>query len=466
MLQTIDPIPGHRMNGERDPLADFLRLKVAVVGSGISGIAAARELDAAHDVTLYEARSRPGGHAHTFRFERFGREYHADLGFMVFNHANYPQFTRLLEELGVPSRETAMSFSMRCDRSGLEYQGSTTNQLFSQRRNLLRPRHYRMLRDILRFNRDARSALREREQELASLSVRDFIADGGYGPELAEDYLLPMAGAIWSSPAETIEGFPSLYLFRFMANHMLLGARGHHQWRMIPGGSAQYANAALRQMRGRVMLETPVRRIRSNGPGVKVETDAGHELYDAIVIATHSDQALALLGDPTPLEKQILGAIPYQRNEAVVHTDRRILPRRKRAWASWNYYRGPDSGRQASVTYNLSLLQHLDSPEPVCVTVNPLLEIPGDKRIRTLSFSHPVLSAAAFAAQGRLQELNGAGNRFYCGAWAKWGFHEDGLASGMKAAQSLRRWASGAALQAQSEYAQRNLRGMGPAYTA
>ena len=442
------------------------RLKIAVVGAGISGLAAARELDAEHDVTLYEARRRPGGHTRTLRFERFGREYRADLGFMVFNEANYPHFTRLLSELSIPSRDTQMSFSLRCDQAGLEYHGSTINQLFAQRRNLLRPRHYRMLRDILRFHGDANRALAEREGELAELTVAEFLRQGGYGPELINDYLLPMTAAIWSSQVESIERFPSLYLLRFMANHMLLGANGHRQWRMIPGGADQYVNAALKRFAGRVRADSPVRSVESCGGDARVATDQDIERYDAVVLAVHSDQARALVRDPTALERQVLGAIPYQRNDAVVHTDPGMLPRRRLAWASWNYYRSPDSGRRACVTYNLNLLQHLESPEPICVTLNPLRSPRRDKVIAELSFSHPVFSAQAFAAQGRMDDLNGSGNIFYCGAWAGWGFHEDGLLSGLKAAASLRQWAARPEIQAQFAYAQRDLRGLGQAYPA
>ena len=442
------------------------RLKIAVVGAGISGLAAARELDAEHDVTLYEARSRPGGHTRTLDFERFGREYRADLGFMVFNEANYPHFTRLLQDLGIPARDTEMSFSLRCDHSGLEYHGSTMNRLFAQRRNLVRPRHYRMLLDILRFNRDANRALAEREGELAEMSVAGFLARGGYGPELVNDYLLPMTAAIWSCSAQSIERYPSLYLLRFMANHMLLGASGHRQWRMIPGGADRYVEAVLSRFSGRVRAGSPVRSVESVGREVRVETNRGVEAFDAAVLAVHSDQALALIRDPTALERQVLGAIPYRRNEAAVHTDRSVLPRRRLAWASWNCYRAPGSGREASVTYNLNLLQHLQSPEPICVTLNPLRRLRREKVITTVSFAHPVFSAGAFAAQGRVAELNAAGNRFYCGAWTGWGFHEDGLASGLTAAESLREWAGRPENQAKFAYAQRDLRGLGQAYPA
>lgn len=442
------------------------RLRIAVIGAGISGLAAARELDGEHEVTLFEAREKPGGHTRTLEFERFGREYRADLGFMVFNKANYPHFTRLLQDLGISARDTEMSFSLRCDQSGLEYHGSTMNQLFAQRRNLFRPRHYRMLRDILRFNRDANRALAERAGELAEMSVAEFLRRGGYGPELVNDYLLPMTAAIWSCSAQSIERFPSLYLLRFMANHMLLGAKGHRQWRMIPGGADQYVDAVLRSFGGHVRVKSPVRSIESVGGEVHVETDRGVEVFDAAVLAVHSNQALRLLGDPTALERQVLSAIPYRRNEAVVHTDRSILPRRRLAWASWNYYRAPDSGREASVTYNLNLLQHLQSPEPICVTLNPLRALSRDKVIRTLSFAHPFFSSGAFAAQGRVEELNASGNRFFCGAWTGWGFHEDGLASGLKAAGSVREWAARPEIQAKFAYAQRDLRGLGQAYPA
>ena len=348
------------MDAQVTVLRPATRLRIAVVGAGIAGITAARELDAGHDVTLYEARRRPGGHTRTLRFERFGQEYAADLGFMVFNEANYPHFARLLRDLDIPSRDTEMSFSLRCDQAGLEYHGSTMNKLFAQRRNLVRPRHYRMLRDILRFHRDANQALVERGGELAELTVSEFLSVGGYGPELVNDYLLPMTAAIWSSEVESIECFPSLYLLRFMANHMLLGAKGHRQWRMIPGGADQYVDAALRRFEGRVRAGSPVRSIDSLNGAVRIETDQGIEVYDAVVLAVHSDQALALIKDPAPLERQVLGAVPYQRNEAVVHTDRGMLPRRRLAWASWNYYRAPDSGRRACVTYNLNVLQHLE----------------------------------------------------------------------------------------------------------
>ena len=454
------------MDAKVTVLRPAVRLRIAVVGAGISGITAARELDAEHDVTIYEARSKPGGHTRTLRFERFGREYPADLGFMVFNETNYPHFTRLLRELNIPSLDTQMSFSLRCDQAGLEYHGSTMNQLFAQRRNLVRPRHYRMLRDILRFHRDANQALAERAGELAQLSVSEFLTQGGYGPELVNDYLLPMTAAIWSSRVESIERFPSLCLLRFMSNHMLLGANGHRQWRMIPGGADQYVDAAFKRFAGRVRAGSPVRAIESCGGDVRIATDQGIEVFDAVVLAVHSDQARALVKAPTLLERQVLGAIPYQRNEAILHTDRGMLPRRRLAWASWNYYRSLDSGRRACVTYNLNLLQHLESPEPICVTLNPLRSVRRDKVITELSFAHPVFSAEAFAAQGRVDELNGDGNRFYCGAWTGWGFHEDGLVSGLRAAASVREWAARPEIQAKFAYAQRDLRGLGQAYPA
>ena len=406
-------------------------MKIAIVGSGIAGNVAARRLYRDHDITLYEAADHIGGHAHTREVEQGGRRYAVDTGFIVFNDRTYPNFVGLLRELGVVTQESSMSFSVRDDASGVEYNGTTLNTLFAQRRNLIRPAFLGMIRDILRFNREAPGLVAQPGDELP---LGELLSRGRYGRAFVEHYILPMGAAIWSTDPASMLGFPARFFVRFLHNHGMLTVNNRPVWRTIRGGSARYVEKLTAPFRHRIRLRTPVEWIRRFPGGVVVKA-RGYESvrYDAAFLACHSDQALALLADPTTAESEVLGAIPYQRNEAVLHTDTRVLPLRRRAWAAWNShvsagYRGP-----VALTYNLNILQQLDAPEPLLVTLNRTDAIDPARIIDRIACHHPLFTPASVAAQARQRELNGARRTYYCGAWWRNGFHEDGVASAIDA---------------------------------
>ncbi len=406
--------------------------RIAVIGSGISGNVAARLLSARHEVHLFEASDHLGGHTHTVEFERFGRRYVVDTGFMVFNDRTYPNFVRLLDLLGVPSRRSDMSFSVRCGRRGTEYQGSSLNGLYAHRRNLWRPRFHRMLVDVLRFNRDA-SLLAVRGD--AGETLAQFVDRRGYGRWFVELYLRPMIAAIWSACPRRVDEFPALFLARFFANHGLLQLRDRPQWRTVLGGAANYVSKLLEPLRDRIHLSTPIASISRGDSHVVVEpAGLAPQVFDQVVLATHPDQALRLLNDATVLERQILGAFAYQSNQAILHTDARVLPRRRRAWASWNYSVPRERDANVSVTYNLNRLQGHTSPEPICVTLNPWQHIDSRKIIRDISFRHPVFDRRSLDAQKRRDEISGKQRTFFCGAYWGNGFHEDGVQSALAVA--------------------------------
>jgi uncharacterized protein len=423
-------------------------MRIAIVGAGISGLMAAYVLQrAGHELTVYEAGDYVGGHSHTVECEVDGRCLPVDTGFIVHNDRTYPSLLRLLDELHVPTQATEMSFSVSDERSGLEYNGHTLGTLFTQRRNLVSPPFLGMLRDILRLNREARAFLAADGE--SKISLREFLERQRYGRTLRDLYLLPMGAAIWSSPLAQIERFPARAFFRFCENHGLLSVADRPEWRVIVGGSRRYVNAMLEHLRGRVRLATPARRVRRTPDAAIVASDAaGEERYDHVVLACHSDDALALLADPTPAERDVLGAIPYAANEAVLHQDARVLPRSRRAWASWNC-RLPASGA-ASVTYNQSILQNFATSRPLCVTLNGGDALNPALVLKRVTYRHPQFSAAAFAAQNRHAEISGlsvgtahtgGGRTHYCGAYWGWGFHEDGVVSGVRVAAALgARW--------------------------
>jgi predicted NAD/FAD-binding protein len=409
-------------------------MRIAVIGSGIAGLGAAWLLSRQHEVVLFEKDERLGGHTHTHRVALAGREYCVDSGFIVHNPANYPLLTRLFDELGVRSQATTMSFSVHDARNGLEYNATNLDGLFCQRRNLLSPRFLRMVREILRFYRECPTLLDDPGE---GPSLGDYLRAGNYSPMFVEDHLVPMASALWSSPSRTILSFPAKYLVRFMANHHMLRVDGRPQWRVVEGGSSSYVAAMSRNWPVQVRLSAPARRVLREQDSVVVNSRDGDERFDQVVLACHSDQALSLLAEPSLAEREILGAIPYQDNETVLHTDARLLPARRKAWAAWNAYVPAQRDGQCTVSYCMNLLQSLDSPDPFVVTLNRSADIAADKIIARMRYQHPVYTHASVAAQSRRREINGVDRLWYAGAYWGFGFHEDGLRSAVDVARAL-----------------------------
>ena len=410
-------------------------MKIAIVGAGIAGNVAARELHREHEVTVFEAGDHVGGHSHTHEVEAHGRTWQVDTGFIVFNDRTYPHFTALLESLGVPAQDSSMSFSVRDEVADLEYNGTSINSLFAQRRNLLRPAFLGMVRDILRFNREAPRLLEEPGGELP---LGELLACGRYGRAFVDHYVVPMGAAIWSTDPASMMRFPARFFVRFLHNHGMLTVDNRPVWRTVRGGSARYVERLVAPFRDRIHLATPVEHVRRLPGGVVVKP-RGHEAqrYDAVFLACHSDQALHMLGDPSPAEQQVLAAIPYQANEAVLHTDSRLLPRRRLAWAAWNYHVRAEPGPVA-LTYNMNILQRIAAPEPFLVTLNRTDAIDPDRILRRMTYHHPLYTPASVAAQARHREIDGARATYYCGAWLRNGFHEDGVASALAAVQHFR----------------------------
>jgi predicted NAD/FAD-binding protein len=409
-------------------------MRVAVVGSGIAGLGAAWLLGRDHQVVIYEQDDRLGGHTHTHRVRQDGRDYAIDSGFIVHNPLNYPLLTRLLGELGIESQPTTMGFSVQDARNGLEYNATNLGAMFCQRRNMLSPRFIRMVREILRFYRECGALLRETGD---GPKLGAYLRDHGYSTMFIEDHLVPMASALWSSPSAAIMDFPAKYLVRFMDNHHMLQVDRRPQWRVVRGGSSSYIAAMQSRWRVESRLLSPVRRVRRDADGVIVRTQAGEDRFDQLVLACHSDQALALLGDASEAEREILGAIRYQDNETVLHTDARLLPKRRKAWAAWNAYVPAAPGETCTVSYCMNLLQSVDSPDPFVVTLNRSHDIAAGKVIARMRYQHPVYTHASVAAQARRHQINGVNRTWYAGAYWGFGFHEDGLRSGVDVARAL-----------------------------
>jgi predicted NAD/FAD-binding protein len=406
-------------------------VKIAIIGSGIAGNVVAYRLQPEHDITVFEAAGYAGGHTHTHVVEQAGLSYHVDTGFIVYNDRTYPQFIALLEELGVASQESSMSFSVRDHASGLEYNGTSLNSLFAQRRNLLRPSFLGMIRDILRFNREAPALL---DQPGGELPLREVLERGRYGRPFVEHYVVPMGAAIWSTDPQSMLEFPARFFVRFLHNHGMLSVNDRPTWRTVQGGSARYLEKLVAPFRDRIRLNAPVESIRRQPGSVFVKVRGREaERFDAVFIACHSDEALGLLAEPSAAEREVLGAIPYQRNEAVLHTDARMLPNRRLAWAAWNYHVLPGQRGPVALTYNMNILQRLGAPEPLLVTLNRSDAIDPARIIKRITYHHPLYTPASVAAQARHRELNGAQATYYCGAWWRNGFHEDGVASAIAA---------------------------------
>jgi predicted NAD/FAD-binding protein len=408
-------------------------MRVAIIGAGVSGLVCAHRLHCEHDVALFEASDRAGGHANTVRVETEAGVYDIDTGFIVFNDRNYPNFERLLDELDVGTQASPMSFGVS-DGIDFEYNGVSPNGLFASRGQMLSPAFHRMIADLVRFNRDARELLASEDDP----SLREWLAVGGYSRAFVERLIVPQAAAVWSADPAQMWSFPARFLVEFFDNHGMLGFRARPRWRTIAGGSRRYVEALTRPWRECLRLSAPVTEITRHPDHVTVSSrECEPERFDAVVIATHSDQALALLGDPSERERELLGAIPYQSNEAVLHTDRSLLPRRRRAWASWNYHLDPDAEGRCTVTYHMNRLQSLRADRELCVTLNRTAAIDPERIIRTIQYAHPVYTPAGVAAQSRHHEISGRNRTHYCGAYWGWGFHEDGVKSALRVAREL-----------------------------
>jgi predicted NAD/FAD-binding protein len=404
-------------------------MKIAVVGAGVSGLVAAYLLNEDHEVTVFEAGAHAGGHARTVDAEMDGAIHPVDVGFVVFNETTYPSFVRLLGKLGVASRPTSMSFGVRCDRTGIEYCGTSLDTVFAQRRNLVRPSFLRMLRDILRFNREAKELL---DLGIAAPTLGELVRERGYSREFLDHYLVPMVAAIWSADPDKVADFPALFFVRFFRNHGLLGVDSHLPWRVVQGGSRRYVEALTRSFGDRIRLSTPVRSVTRAADFVTVVPESGPpERFDHAILATHADQALDMLTDAAEREREILRAFPSTRNEGVLHTDASVLPSRRKAWASWNYRLPETEGGRVAVTYDITRLQGLATREPFCLSLNPTVEIDPALVLRRFSFEHPLYTPASISAQGRHGEISGTGRTHFAGAYWGNGFHEDGVASAL-----------------------------------
>ncbi len=404
-------------------------MRIAIVGAGVSGLATAHLLHRQHEITVFEAGPTAGGHANTVRVDTAHATHHVDTGFIVFNDRNYPNFERLLAALGVGFQPSEMSFGVS-DGRDFEYNGSSPNGLFANRAHLVKPWFHRMIADLVRFNRDARALLAAGGE---GPSLGHWLDENRYSRPFVERLIVPQASAVWSADPRQMWTFPARFLVEFFANHGMLGFQARPQWRTVVGGSRTYVDAVTQPWRDRLRLATPVTAIHRHEDHVTVTPRGGEpERFDEVVLATHSDQALRMLADASDREHQILGAIPYQANEAVLHTDRGLLPRRRRAWASWNYHLLPEPSRLTTVTYHMNRLQQLTADREFCVTLNRTDAIDPEKVLRTIPYAHPVFTNDGARAQARHEEISGRNRTHYAGAYWGWGFHEDGVVSALR----------------------------------
>lgn len=403
-------------------------MRIAVVGTGVAGLVAARALAPAHELVVFEAADWIGGHVHTLAVPGAdGADVAVDTGFIVFNRRTYPRFCALLAELGLEPQASDMSFSVSSEASGLEYEGSGWNGLLARRSNALRPRFWRMLRDLLRFYREAAATLEGPDD---GTTLGEFLARGRYSAAFVDEHLVPMASAVWSARAADLAGFPLRFLVRFFHNHGFLQVEGRPQWLVVPGGSWRYVERLVAPFRERIRLATPVTRVERTPAGVRVRTArGGDELFERVILATHSDTSLRLLVDATAREREVLGAFGTQANDVVLHTDARLMPRTRRAWASWNYHLARTPSPLPTVTYWMNRLQSLPGPRDWFVTLNRTAEIDPAAVLARFTYHHPLYSRAACAAQARHAEIDGAHGVHFCGAYWGHGFHEDGVRS-------------------------------------
>ncbi|MEJ2108897.1 MAG: FAD-dependent oxidoreductase [Acidobacteriota bacterium] len=400
-------------------------MRIAVIGSGISGLVSAYLLHEDHDIVLFEANDYIGGHTHTIDVDAGERRYAVDTGFIVFNEVTYPNFLKLLKRLDVSYHSSTMTFSVKSERDGLEYGAHNLNTLFAQRRNLLDASFYRMIRDIFRFRREFERLLEEEQQDESLVS---YLRTHGYSRRFIDYFIVPLGSALWSTDPNTIEDFPLATFVRFFDNHGFLQIKNPFEWQVIRGGSARYVEKLIALLHGKIRLNSPVLSVFRHPDKVEVHTDTvGKEQFDHVVLAVHSDQALAMLRDPSNAEREILGAIPYQENLTTLHTDIRILPKRRRIWSSWNYCIPAEYRERPVITYDMNILQGLHAPEEFCVTLNRSEGISPERIIGKYDYHHPVYKTAAPAAQKRHHEISGVNRTHYAGAYWGYGFHEDGV---------------------------------------
>ena len=412
-------------------------MKIAIIGTGISGLTSAYLLSKEHSVHVYEAKDYIGGHVYTLPVHLNGTSYEIDTGFIVFNDRTYPNFNKLLNQINVLSQPTSMSFSVKCETTGLEYNGTSINGLFAQRLNLLKPSFLLMVKDILRFNRDAKIFLNDSVEEI---TFGEFLKRGGYSNSLKNNYALPMASAIWSAKSKVIENANFRFFAQFFENHGMLNVNDRPQWRVIKGGSKQYTLKLIESFKNNIRINSPVDKIIRKNEGIEVVFNKQQkELYDRVIIGTHSDQALKMIENPSHEEREILSAIPYQTNVAHMHWDCSVLPKQKNAWASWNYFKPNKLKDETTVTYYMNMLQSLNIPRNVCVSLNMEEHIDPKKIYKKIIYQHPVFTSEAILAQKRHKEIDGVNKIHFCGAYWGSGFHEDGVISALSVCKSFGR---------------------------
>lgn len=416
-------------------------MRIAIIGSGISGMVAAYLLSPENEVTVFEANDYIGGHTHTIDVADADRSYAVDTGFIVFNAHTYPHFIRLMKKIGVAWQPSIMSFSLQCQKTGLIFSPSSFNSLFAQRRNLLRPSFYRMLLEALRFRRESPALLGSGED---TLTIAEYLEQKKYSEMFKNHFIIPLGSAIWSADPDKFREFPARYFAEFFNNHGFLNIRNQPQWLVIKGGSSRYVAPLIRSYKDRIRTNAPVASVRRHPDRVEVRpVNGGTEEFDQVIVATHSDQALALLSDPSDAERHILGSIPYQENETVLHRDTSVLPPQRCAWASWNYFNPPENRGRVALTYNMSILQGLKAETPFCVTLNWPGSIDPEKIYRKLIYHHPVYTPAGLQARKRQAEINGVNRTYFCGAYWGYGFHEDGVKSALEVCKHFGRDLSG-----------------------
>ncbi len=409
-------------------------MKIAVIGSGISGISAAWALSSKHNVVLFERDSRLGGHTHTHTLEMAGKTYRIDSGFIVHNPENYPLFSDFLNTLGVATKATEMSFAVHNQGTGLYYNAHSLKTLFCQKRNLISPKFYAMLADIKRFYTQCPALLNITED---GPSLAEYLSQNNYGDYFIHNHLIPMASALWSSPSQAILEFPAKYLVAFMRNHHMLQMTNRPVWRVLENGSSSYIEKVTQRWTVDTRLNASIHCIKRFTDSVCIQSSAGEEHFDQVVFACHSDQALALLDAPTQAETSVLGAIRYQDNETILHHDASVLPPNRNAWAAWNVAISKNDSSQCTVSYCMNILQGIESPEPFVVSLNQRGQIAPNKIMAVMKYQHPVYTHAMVNAQKRRHEINGQNRSWFCGAYWGFGFHEDGFRTGQDVAHAL-----------------------------